>query len=82
MATWREITDLLASRMFHHAFCEQHPEASADPDCPFCRDRAAYRAWETKSGRTHREPEYTGEVFDALGHALEGFDVARTQPHR
>jgi hypothetical protein len=53
MATWHEIADQLAWRMQYHARCDAHPEREADPDnCPFCADRAAYRAWQTKSGKT------------------------------
>lgn len=63
MATWHEIADRLAARMVHHAFCKVHPESAADTDCcPFCNDRAAYRAWEAKSGQTYRETPYTGRM--------------------
>lgn len=55
MATWHEVADMLAARMYHQSHGGCHPESEADPDnCPTCADRAAYQAWETKSGRTHR----------------------------
>jgi hypothetical protein len=68
--SWREVADLLAARLYHSAHCEAHPESKPDLDkCPPCRDRAAYRTWEIKSGRTHRDPPYTGEIVDVLKHA-------------
>lgn len=42
--SWRSIADELAERLSHAAFCPDHPDSKEDPDnCPFCRDRAAYR---------------------------------------
>ncbi len=53
--SWREIAGVLAERMQHHAFCLDHRAIEAKPDCPFCRDRAAYERWVAKSGRRHHE---------------------------
>lgn len=49
-ATWRHIAEVLARRLAHHAFCDSHPESQPDADCPFCKDRAAYRLWQRKAG--------------------------------
>jgi hypothetical protein len=40
--SWRAIAELLAERLAVHAFCPQHSLSDAEPDCPFCADRAAY----------------------------------------
>jgi hypothetical protein len=64
--TWRELADMLAERLSHHANCENGHTEIEPENCPFCRDRAVYQLWEAKSGRTHREPPYTGEVVDVL----------------
>lgn len=67
--TWQQVAGVLAERVSHLAYCDRHPESKADPEnCPACADRAAYRAWEVKSGRTHREPPYTGGVLDVFEH--------------
>ena len=64
--TWRAVTDALAERMSYHAHCDYHPEAEADPDCPFCKDRDAYRLWERKSGHTFKTRETPGEMVDVF----------------
>lgn len=57
---WRQVADLLAARMHNHAFCEEHSASDPVPNCPHCRDRAAYETWSRKSGLTHDEPRYDG----------------------
>ena len=74
--TWRQVADLLAARMYHHGFCETHPESAPDLDnCPWCQDRAALRAYEAKAGRPVRMSlpgEGAGEhvVYEVTGDGL------------
>lgn len=73
--SWRAVADILADRMYHHSRCDQHPEAEAVPDdCPFCADRAAYRLWQTKGGKVHRERIDRGPTtsIEVLRHARSG----------
>lgn len=78
MATWHEIADQLAQRMRHHAYCDYHPERDADPDnCAQCKDRAAYRTWEAKGGRTYTPSPYDGPVLDVFEHLHGGQAAAR-----
>jgi hypothetical protein len=53
--SWRQVAEMLASRLSVHAFCEQHRLSDARPDCPWCRDRAAYRAYLAAGGREMRQ---------------------------
>lgn len=79
--SWRALADLMAARLYHQAYCDMHSEAKADPaNCPNCADRAAYRAWEVKSGKTHREAPYTGDTLDVLAAARESFTSRRAGP--
>lgn len=71
--SWRAVADALAERMSHYAICKAHPEAEADPDCPFCKDRAAYRMWERKSGQTFVTREAPGEVVDVFALARSSY---------
>lgn len=66
--SWRAVAHALAERMSHHDRCDQHPEAQAAPDCPWCKDRAAYRLWQSKSGQTFVQREAPGEVVDVFAH--------------
>lgn len=68
---WRVIAGILAERVYHNAECATHPDESKPGDgCPFCKDRAAYRLWERKSGKTHRDPPVPADqmvnVFDLV----------------
>lgn len=66
LPSWREVAGVLAERMANNAYCNTHLETEPGQDCPFCKDRAAYRLWERKSGRTHREAPYTGPTVDVF----------------
>ncbi|WP_433520106.1 hypothetical protein ACQP2T_63940 (plasmid) [Nonomuraea sp. CA-143628] len=44
----------LAARLANHAYCDFHPEAKSDPECPSCDDRAAYKAWLAAGGNDFR----------------------------
>jgi hypothetical protein len=56
--SWRSIANQLAARLFwadadHCAGGSMssgpgHTRKQADPECPFCADRAAYDAWKAK----------------------------------
>jgi hypothetical protein len=63
--SWREVAEVLAHRMENHAYCLDHSEANAEPDCAFCRDRAAYRVWERKAKVPAPGP-YAGEVVSVF----------------
>ena len=54
---WRAIADRLASRLIHHAYCDQHP--SITTDCPFCADIAAFEEYQ-KAGGTMRAASIDG----------------------
>lgn len=41
---WKRVADELAERLSHHDFCD-NDHRQLDPDCPFCRDRAAYQEY-------------------------------------
>jgi hypothetical protein len=45
---------MLADRMASHAFCDQHSVKDADPDCPACVDRQAYRMYLEAGGCDYR----------------------------
>jgi hypothetical protein len=48
---WRLVADVLAERLRHHAFCEDHPRSrSAPTDCGFCADRAAWDLYKSQGG--------------------------------
>lgn len=67
--SWRAVAEVLAKRVWNYAQCNQHPESDPNAGCPFCEDRAAYRLWERKSGKTFKKPEIPGEtvnVFDLM----------------
>lgn len=64
--SWRAIADTLAARLQNHAFCETHPESEPAEECPFCRDRAAFRLWERKSGMTFVDRSPPGEAVDVF----------------
>jgi hypothetical protein len=49
----------LAERLANHAFCDEHPEREASPECPFCLDREAYRAYLDSGGNDYR-PDTSG----------------------
>ena len=51
---WREVADVLAERLAHHAFCNAHSAARPDADCPFCRDRAAYEQYLAAGGTDYQ----------------------------
>jgi hypothetical protein len=51
---WKQVAERLADRLATHAFCPQHGVSDADPDCPFCQDRAVYRAYLAVGGRDQR----------------------------
>lgn len=56
MSTWREIADLLGTRLEHHDYClEGHETPEENPACPFCMDRIAIAEWRKKKNRTVRE---------------------------
>lgn len=55
--TWKAVADALGARLKHHAYCEDHPESQPQPDCPFCKDRTAYRMWQGKAGVRDAPPE-------------------------
>jgi hypothetical protein len=61
-AAWRRVAEALAERLVSHAFCTDHSEANPEPDCPWCDDREAYRAYVDAGGRDFRPPPYTGRV--------------------
>jgi len=58
--SWRQVAAMLAARLVNHAFCETHGDANPDPDCPFCADREAYKAYVAAGGYDFRPPPYTG----------------------
>lgn len=60
---WREVAEILAGRLVTHAFCDEHPAASADPECPFCQDRAAYRTYLAAGGPDKAPPRPSGHVI-------------------
>uniref|UniRef100_UPI003F490DD1 hypothetical protein n=1 Tax=Streptosporangium sp. CA-235898 TaxID=3240073 RepID=UPI003F490DD1 len=49
----------LAERMANHAHCDDHPPSQANPQCPFCLDRAAYSTWLASGGRDY-QPKHGG----------------------
>ena len=57
---WRAIADLLASRLIHHAYCDEHAEVTED--CPFCDDIAAFVAYQ-KAGGTMRARSVSGPTI-------------------
>lgn len=76
LLSWREVANLLADRLVYHNYCDAHTAAEADPgNCPFCADRAAYQAWQAKSGQRH-VPLPPGPVLDVLAEHAEA-DRAR-----
>jgi hypothetical protein len=82
---WRHVAGKLAERVYHSANCEVHPrESEADDNCPSCRDRAAYRLWERKSGRTHRDrpvpAEETVTLSELAARYREGGDIRPYPP--
>lgn len=48
MASWRSVAIELGVRMENHAVCADHPADRAESDCPFCRDRNAYKLFRDK----------------------------------
>jgi hypothetical protein len=72
LPSWRDLAGILAERVYHNAECRAHPDESEPGDgCPFCKDRAAYRLWERKSGKTHRDPP------GPAGQMVNVFDLVR-----
>jgi hypothetical protein len=63
-AGWEQIAHALAERLQHHASCPDHPLRSAQGDCPFCRDRAAYRAYRIAAGLPPDRPRDTGTYVE------------------
>lgn len=61
--SWRSIADLLASRLMHHAWCEQHADPEEDQDCPFCDDIRAYIAYLERGGTSRIAPLPADAVF-------------------
>lgn len=53
--SWRKVADQLASRLAHHAYCDEHPLTAPGPDCPSCRDRAAYLTYVGAGGEDFRQ---------------------------
>lgn len=51
---WKRLAAVLADRLASHAFCDQHPASHPEPDCPWCGDRTAYRAYLAAGGRDFR----------------------------
>lgn len=49
--SWERVARVLGERMHHHAVCEEHPLETADEQCPFCADRAAYLMFRRKKDK-------------------------------
>ena len=54
--SWEQVAHTLASRLMHHAYCENGCEELRPDDCPFCGDIAAYRDYRAKCDATGRLP--------------------------
>ena len=50
----RAAAEVLAERMANHAHCDEHPTSRANPQCPYCQDRAAYSTWLASGGHDYR----------------------------
>ena len=48
--SWKSIAMALGNAMVNHQYCDDHPAANPEPDCPFCQDRAVYRRFRAFAG--------------------------------
>lgn len=68
--SWQAVAAVLADRVQHLAYCENHREDAADPDCAPCRDRSAFRLWQRKAGIAPGTTQVdNSEVIDVFTHA-------------
>lgn len=51
---WRKIADGLAERLMYNSPCPSDDHLDPDPDCPFCADALAYRAYLDAGGTVRR----------------------------
>lgn len=54
--SWKAVATELANRLTHATpgFCAAHKDPHEDPDCPFCRDILAYRAYQLRRSQDPR----------------------------
>ncbi len=57
--SWRSVAIELGLRMEHHARCGAHPDpVAADPECPCCRDRESYLAFQKRINEEGRSRDH------------------------
>jgi hypothetical protein len=61
---WRAVADTLYARLMYHDYCD-NGHASIDPECAFCRDRAACEFYRVAGGRVR-----TKSFADAISVSL------------
>lgn len=51
--SWKRVATRLAGRLSHATddFCAAHKDPEEDPDCPFCQDILAYRAYRLRASQ-------------------------------
>jgi hypothetical protein len=60
--SWEAIAHRLAARLMYHAYCE-NDDVELNPNCPFCEDIAAYRAYVEKCEQANRLPVQTSSLI-------------------
>lgn len=63
--SWEAIAHTLASRLMHHAHCENGCSELSPNICPFCHDIVAYRAYLAKCESLGRVPMKVSDYGNA-----------------